>query len=218
MNEQAMKILEAALTKGAKMHAFLSGGGLRVVRLEDKRLVGYGEHPSIEEALRHTAEDYAAGGRPYAEVYGKMYDHYLTGSPTPSSELDACVRQGRTFDARADGAEYVVELNGLGQTKIPEDVKERALAGETVQWMDRGYTYESAPTRFANGEPCVSTSVVAHPEGGSSIGSWHFDITQTGRAARLVEAFAEALRAKAVEVGDGDDAEDEDDEETTTPV
>ena len=59
--------LQQALRNGAKLHAFLSGGGLRVVRLEKGgKLLGYGEHPYIEEALRHADEDTEAGGRPYA--------------------------------------------------------------------------------------------------------------------------------------------------------
>ena len=48
-------LVEEALRKGKGLHAFLSGGGLRVVRIEDKgrgTLRGYGEHPHIDEAQR----------------------------------------------------------------------------------------------------------------------------------------------------------------------
>lgn len=102
--------IEQALLSGATMHAFLSGGGLRVVRVtKNEKLIGYGEHPHIEGALHHTNDDIKAGGRPYNEVYGKLKPYYITGSSTPSCPLDRWVRQGHTFDVHADGDEFVVE-------------------------------------------------------------------------------------------------------------
>ena len=72
----------------------------------------YGEHPSVEPALEHAAEDFKAGGRSYGEVYGKLHPHYWTGSATPSSPLDEWILGGSTFDAWEDGDQLVVELKG----------------------------------------------------------------------------------------------------------
>ena len=84
-----MQMLEGALRKGNVIRAFLSGGRLRVVHIEKGRhgkLTGYGEHPNIEDALKHAAEDFAAGQRDYKKVYGEkgLYPHYLSGSSSAS--------------------------------------------------------------------------------------------------------------------------------------
>src|SRR3989344_9530066 len=109
--------LGQALAEGSKIHGFLSGGGLRVVIVKSKqKLRGYGEHPSVDEALIHANEDFLAGGRPYKEVYGKVHTHYLTGSRDTTSPLDAWLRQGNTFDAyRVGENQIVVDLKGLVQ-------------------------------------------------------------------------------------------------------
>lgn len=60
----AMGVLEDPLMEGGRLHAFRSGGGLRVVRLEyGQKLRGYGEHYDIGTALCHCAEDFP-GRRP----------------------------------------------------------------------------------------------------------------------------------------------------------
>lgn len=62
----SMEQLEQALRAGGQLHAFRSGGGLRVVRVErDAGLVAYGEHPHMGDALRLAGEDYAAGQQCY---------------------------------------------------------------------------------------------------------------------------------------------------------
>lgn len=107
-------VLEEALRAGCRMHAFSSGGGLRVVRIERSgKSVAYGEHPYINEALRIAAEDYKAGGRAYQDVYGKIEKEYLTGDPCPNSDLDMWVRKGSTFDAWFEDELFVFELKGL---------------------------------------------------------------------------------------------------------
>lgn len=119
---ELMNINEAIRT-GCVARAFLSGGGLRVIRIEDanQELKGYGEHPHIDEALRHADEDYAAGGRPYDEVYGGSKTHYLTGSTTPNSELDAWIRQGSKF--RATSKDDVVTFELLGYDDDFNEIK-----------------------------------------------------------------------------------------------
>jgi hypothetical protein len=203
MDESSSAILEGALRKGHVIHAFLSGGGLRVIRVEKERhgtLLGYGEHPSVSEALKHAAEDFVAGGRPYADVYGDngKYPHYLTGSPTPDSELDSWLRHGNTFDARAEGQEFVVELKGMHLVNTPDEALERARAnkGHPAVWRDRGYTYESV----ADSRGGVTTRVLKIAEGRSGAhGAWYYDIAKVGRSPSLAQAFMQALSASPVE-------------------
>lgn len=84
--------LDRALQDGCVVRAFRSGGGVRVVRVErDENLVGYGEHPHIEEALELADRSYLD-----PKFDG---DYYLTGSPEPSSKLDAHLLRGRKFRA-----------------------------------------------------------------------------------------------------------------------
>lgn len=193
---QSAASLEAILRKGPRLHAFLSGGGLRVVRIErvepgEKRgaLVGYGEHPYIEHALNHAAEDYAAGGRPYREVYGGKYDHYLTGSSTPSSQLDAHIRQGRAMDAFYARGWFRVELPALLREEYPKELLERAFAGETVEWSSpRGIRFQFVP----DGIGCT-VRPVSNPLNRET---GHYHAVRRGMGLTLVEAIENALRAE----------------------
>jgi hypothetical protein len=199
MDKKTQTVLEGALRKGNCIHAFLSGGGLRVIRIEKKArngtLVGYGEHPDVEDALKHAAEDFTAGGRPYDKVYGPkgLYAHYLTGSTSTASALDAWVRRGSTFDIHSEGDDIVVELKGHAEFHTSEADLARARRGETVLIEQRGYTYESK----AGPDGGVSTRVVKSPEGnrkGSDPWMWH--TVQVGRAAKLADAIELALNAE----------------------
>ncbi len=197
----ASEVIERALREGGKLHTFLSGGGLRVVRIESDTdgLVAYGEHPHIDEALRHTADDFLAGHRAYHHVYGGEYPLYLTGASTPNSELDAWVRQGSTFDARADGDAIVVELHGYERLEVPEDVSRRAIAGEVVTWQSRGYTFESSQIVFCNGDVGYSIVTLSGPDGRPSRRATFYPVVKTGRHATLDGAIAAALAAPSVE-------------------
>jgi len=194
--------LGKALRDGACLHAFLSGGGLRVVCLERPMgtLVGYGEHPQLCDALSHAAEDYLAGGRPYKEVYGGSKPHYLTGSTTPNDDFDAWIRRGQTMDARCDDSAIVVELHGYDHQETPKEVGTRLRAGETVRWEARGYQFESTPFRFNNDEVGWSTKTLKSPPGRRDIDAMHYKITKTGRADSLATAMDAALAAEPAEV------------------
>lgn len=201
--DESYATLEGALRKGHVIHAFRSGGGLRVIRIEKERhgaLVGYGEHPSVDEAMKRAADDFRAGGRPYADVYGdngKYPHYYLTGSTSSDSELDAWLHQGHTFDARAEGEQFIVELKGCHIVHTPDETLERARAskGQPIVWEERGYTYESVADKDG-----VSTRVVKVPGGlERAHGAWTYDMVKTGRAATLSQAFAKALAAKQTE-------------------
>jgi hypothetical protein len=98
--------LQEALKNGAKLHAFLSGGSLRVVRIEKmnketgkNELLSYGEHPYFSGALAHADEDF---GLSYDQQYtakGAKHLHYLTGAYSlPYDVLDAHIKDGRSID------------------------------------------------------------------------------------------------------------------------
>jgi hypothetical protein len=195
--------IEKALKAECKLHAFLSGGGLRVVRLETTHaeLKGYGEHPQIEDALSHCNEDYLAGKRPYDEVYGGLKPCYLTGSSTPTGQLDAWLLKGSTFDAWQDGDVVAFRLAGYADVNTPDEICNRVRATGTPEtWTNRGYTYEITRTYFANGEAGTCHSVVSSPEGHSGADPWMYRITKTGRGPNLWSAMSAAFAAEPVEV------------------
>lgn len=197
---EALPTIEGYLRRGAKLRAFLSGGGLRVVRVSDTKgsLIGYGEHPHIEDALTHTADDLCAGGRPYREVYGGKYPCYLTGASTPSTPLDAHVRSGGKVRAYFRGGWFFVVLEGYEHAPIPDDIHKRAISGETFKWSSpRGFLYEFSPMRFCSGEPGYSIhTLYAPPLRDSSF----YHVEQVGMGETLADAIEEALKAHPEEV------------------
>lgn len=193
--------LHRAMRSGSRIHAFLSGGGLRVVRLEGPEgLQGYGEHPDVLVALRHCEEDFAAGGRDYNAVYGENGTEtgYLTGMSVPSGPLDAWVRKGSTFDVSFDGQHFVAVLHGYGRMDPPQWAKERIFSRRfaKVQWTDRrGFSHEGTASRFANGERCMSIQTL-NPQKGRDAS--FYQITKTGRGTSFWAASDTALAAKEV--------------------
>lgn len=194
-----LPILERYLRRGHVLRAFRSGGGLRVVRVEKARdsLEGYGEHPSIDHALSHAADDLLAGGRPYSEVYGGEHPHYPTGSSSP---LDRHVLSGGKVRAWYRGGWFFVDLLGFASQDYPQDILDRAYRGETVHWSSpRGVFYVCTPVRFANGEAGCSIAtlyklVLRDPR--------HFHARARGLGETLAEAISEALAARPEEVDD----------------
>lgn len=201
--------LERAMREGCLVRSFLSGGGLRVIRVETndvlKDLKAYGEHPYVDDALLHAAEDFAAGGRPYEEVYGpKARRHYLTGTTTPNSELDAWVRCGNTFVATFENGEFVFVLKGYARQEIPEEILEAAYKGKKTIWGARGFTFEIKPSRMPNGEPSAIIDVQDIPHGKTRLQAYNYHVTKTGKAATFKEAMKLALVATPVEVQDNE--------------
>lgn len=126
--------LEAELRNGLRLHAFRSGGGLRVIYLADDghgpcspNGKGYGEHPNIEEAIRLAEEDCAAGGREYEEVYGKLVPQFLTGTSNPSSPLDRWILMGRAFDVKFEQGEFVFCSEFICERNTPKEIREQVV-------------------------------------------------------------------------------------------
>lgn len=187
-----------ALQEGYKLHAFRSGGGLRVVRLDrgSDACRGYGEHPNVEEALNFLEEDTLAGGRPYGTVYGKLHPHYLTGSNTASSNLDAWLLRGHTFDCWQEDEEVVFQLNGHVRTETPPDVEKRIAElefGEGALWKNRGFTYFTEKTKGFRGGVAFTTRVVDSPD--EKRDAWMYRVTKTGCGKDIWEAMKNAFAA-----------------------
>lgn len=203
--EEAFEVVEKYLRKGARLHAFLSGGGLRVLRVEkvkNDKLIGYGEHPDVNDAFRILADDLKAGCRNYDDVYNNEEETaYLTGQSTPTDKLDAWVRKGYTFDAFIQRNRIFFVLKGWEHQPHPGDVEARVRAGETVEWESpRGYKFKSHPDRFPNGEAATVTETIFVPEGKIRLHDWMWQATKTGKGLTLAEAMEAAFEAEAVEV------------------
>lgn len=183
-------VITTALQGEAKLHGFRSGGGLRVLRLGDF----YGEAPTFEDALALLADDIRAGGRDYADVYGKLVPHYVTGNCAASSPVDLVLLRGCCVDAWREGVDVVATLGGYEELQVPADVCVRVDEGESVTWEARGRRYLSRPA-FGGG---ISTSCI---EGG--LGAHRWPTLRTGRGATLAAALAAALAAPAAEVPHG---------------
>jgi len=129
---KAVETAEKALAAGARLRAFCSGGGLRVLRLEKGgELVGYGEHLNVEGAFELLAEDFEAGHRSYGDVYGVLHPHHMAGSSDWSSALDAWVQRGSKFHATAEDSGFVLVLTGH-RDSTPWDQITRTGKGTTL--------------------------------------------------------------------------------------
>lgn len=195
-----MKSIDDILKEGTFMHSFLSGGGLRVVRInmsEEGGLLGYGEHPHFGTAVEHAVEDYNAGGRPYKEVYGPIHTHYLTGSSSPESKADAWMLQRRKIDAWYDEGTgmVVVARRGLMSNQYPKDLLKPVYAGAERYllgvWGSKSTVMHATPSSFANGELAVRLKRV----GGEDLTFINVDelTRRPTYEAALMAAFEEAV-------------------------
>ncbi len=198
--------IEKALAIGARISAFSSGGGLRVIRLnKNGELIGYGEAPHVEEALQYADEDFTAGGLPYKEVYGsgKKHPHYLTGSSDSTSNLDHWLRRGNSFDCWFDDEQVVFRLDGYGHEEIPEDIKRLAEEnpGTAVRYELRGMELSTTytPGYFANGEGSWSMDTISNPLRKSR---GIYPMTKTGTGKDFWQAMLAAFEAPEVESKD----------------
>lgn len=217
--ETAIASLEKALLSGHALHTFRSGGGLQVVRIEKVNgkerygeLKGYGEHPHINEALRHAGEDFAAGGRPYAEVYGTcdwvnpenskdgIYPMYLTGTHEVDGKLDQWVKQN-TVDARGRDGQIEVELRGWGEFRTDDQVlAEVRRTGKPIRIEERGFVYECGPDPSWNN--AITTRIISSPPGIKQHRAWMWRTNQVGRGATFTDALNAAFAAKSEEIND----------------
>lgn len=187
-----MPAIEKALRKrDAQLKVFISGSGLRVVRIDaGAREIGYGEDPTTEEAFERLSEDLQK--KP-------SESRYLTGQSRAPSAFDLWVRQGSKFRAAFDG-EFVVKLTGLEMAVPPEEMTKRVLeTGKPEHWEQRGFVCEVSRVSFPNGSPGTTCRVVKDQQSTLGKDPWNFYIQKVGRAPSLLDAISRALRADEVE-------------------
>ena len=198
--------IDKPLLDGHRMHGFRSGGGLRVIRIENNagELVGYGEAPQVEAALGHAALDYALGHESYDQQYGSEHARhtgYLTGTTEASSPLDAHLLQGSTFNAykAAQKEEILVSLVGTKfPPEVPAGLTEHVIAtGQPETFVERGITYQAEPSQFPNGDRGVSIKEIANPD---NIPSTSYTYQKIGVGQTFAKALAQAFRAAEVEL------------------
>lgn len=204
MNMQTIRLdsIIVALQEGCHVRAFLSGGGLRVVRIEKADILkGYGEHPYIAEALAHADEDFKKGGRPYKEVYGKSLEHYLTGSSEASDELDAWILRGRKFEVWQEEQIVFFKLAGLAEVRTSQEIIDIVRStGQDIEWEHRGYTYKSYRSFWGTQQKSVSTKVIKKPdEERSNSDCWMYPFSKTGQGSDFWAACQNAFKAPEVE-------------------
>lgn len=198
-----MQGIEQALRNGCKLHSFRSGGGLRVFRLENAGdLVGYGEHYNAEEAIRRCDEDYLAGGRPYEDVYGKIYPHYLTGTTEASSNVDRWLLRGGNVDAVYENGKFKVFDEFVRHIRVPKSVIDKVLRDrKPVEWEYHNRKFVSTLSWFPNGEASTSTRCIHCPDG---LDDWSEPAIIAAEGDSFVEALAgmeKAIHAEIQEQG-----------------
>ena len=161
------KSIEEAILAGGKFHSFRSGGGLRVLSVEiGKKEVGYGEGPDFNYALNLLIEDLQAGGRKYKDVYGKLHDHYLTGSYSSENDIiDWWVCSGRDVDASSKDGKIIVKMKGSIDRNFPKEISERCTKNlKPIYFRMNEYYYKANPCRFANNSIGTEFDVLKYPE------------------------------------------------------
>lgn len=197
------KKLDADITEllaRGKLHGFSSGGGVRVIRLEEPgdlgKLIGYGEGCHAREAFENMVKDATST---------KIKNFYFTGSPDVEDWMDEWLRMGRSFDAQLVKGNVIVTLNGWDYDEISEEIKDRAyrLKGIPVlNTSDRGFTFETVwrDQLFANGEGGWSRRVVDCPPGKSEHLATMWSVKQLGGAPTFFAACEAAREAPKREV------------------
>lgn len=181
--------IKKALSKSppVKMHVFRSGGGLRVVRIEEKRkLIAYGESPTLEDALRRANNDFLKIRPRKSEI------EYLTGQSFASSNIDAWVLRGQTIDLMYDSkfSSFVAILEGYEDQEIPDDVQKMAEAnpGVTIYHTSRGLDF--ATTYYQN----------YFADGSQPMRAFMYKVRKQGEGATFWEAFQNSLTAPSIEI------------------
>lgn len=163
------QVTDKALRAGNMIHAFRSGGGLRVVRIEEGhkrgKLLGYGEHFNIETAFAYAEMDLVKH-IPYDKFYGKIVPHYLTGSSDPSSVLDHWILKGYAFDIKFVEGNFVFEAEFKREVRLSKELQDEVVrTGKSINWKFKDREYLSERISFANGTPGCRSTCLTVPTG-----------------------------------------------------
>ena len=202
--------IEQGLRDGHSLHGFRSGGGLRVVYMENDKheTVAYGEAPHIEEALQHAALDYSLGHETYEQQYSgeqARYPHYLTGDTEASSLLDEKMRGGMKIEARRDprNNDIAVALSGMKHApEIPAGLEDFVTStGNPTTFEERGIVYGARRIYSASGDVGMEIHVLANPHNRRTN---FYDYAKIAAGPTFVEAVAAAFEAPEVELMEED--------------
>ena len=200
-------LIDNAVREYGRLHAFRSGGGLRVLRIDAQKTdggkdnIGYGEAPVTEQAFMYLGKglERSAGasreGSAYKAFYGTLVPHYLTGTSGCSGTLDTHVCRGSAFDVVWDTetGEFVAEAPYRSREgAVPREVIDRVINGESVcedYTDDRGVQFRINPSRFANGTPGATVTIIDKPEGVSHFDAYEPLVEQTGRGSTVLGAI-----------------------------
>ena len=146
--------IDKKLKEGYSLHAFRSGGGLRVLSLKKDNQKFYAESCDLYDALRILEDDIKAGGRKYKDVYGKIESDYLTGSVHFGDDLDNWICAGYPFDVKCEDDLIVIDISTKEDARVPESISKRVYKGESIYWKITGFKrmFKSTPVRYANDE------------------------------------------------------------------
>lgn len=166
--------IEDALRKGARLNAFISGTGLRVVKVTGNDIKGYGEGECIEEALL------------YCNHNLNCPDEKLTpsdlGFELPTSLLDKRMGRGQKFYAWYDGMNICIQWRSLEEFKLPPAIRLQVIdMQEALPYRDpiRKFIYVVKPTTMpGNGMKTVEITTAHVPEGQTEDHAFHYHVIQ----------------------------------------
>lgn len=195
-----IKILEKALSEGGILKVFLSGGRLRIARIDkNDKEIAYGEGLNISNAYNDLTEDYLAGGREYKSVYGKLKPHYTEAQMSNDIHdlFEEFLLMGCEFFAWKEKEQYIFQIKGTLRSVIPKEIINKVLqTGKSVEWEFVGFVHRIYKNKnnFPNGDPRVSSEIIKIPEGLK----WYEEknICKTGEGSDLQTAIQNALNAE----------------------
>lgn len=146
--------LDKAVKERFIVRGFRSGGGLRVVRVEEKRgaffvegVKAYGEHPEVLTALSYADESLKTEVMDYEKFYGKVVPNYLTGQSNAVSKLDKILLQGNSFKCYQRYSKTFFEIHGYdildirGENKLLFSLKESMSFTEILKKFEEVYEF-----------------------------------------------------------------------------
>ena len=156
--------IQASLKAGNAMYIFRSGGGLRVVRVEQGKkrgeLLGYGEYCNVGPALEIADLDLVK------KKHKKYTTEYLTGSMSCTSKLDEWICCGHETNFKFENNRFYFFAELSVDVRSPEWINEKVLKdGKAIDWELRGIKYRTEKSMFPSGEPCLQSTCLTYPTG-----------------------------------------------------
>lgn len=163
----------------AYLHAFRSGSGLRVLRVDkpnSKKAIFYGEGPDLDYALNMLIDN--VNGKKQSEVR-----QYLTGSfADESDKLDFRLAQGESFDIKFIDGYFNMKIDFYVRRNTPKQIREKVLQTmQPVTFEMYNHEFQCSPYMFADNSYGTSTKCLTddrfdwHIKTGHSVDSLTFE-------------------------------------------